>query len=364
MGLPIDGTQTVITSGKKISTGLDVLFGLLGFFALCFFLFGIRYCIMRRKYPSSSSSIDGHEPSLRSYEDAPATGGGLFAGLRKKSRPVGDHKDLGRYELAGRTSPTGGAFLSEDALREMRYNSYMKNERFADTFNSDHTRVGDVEEGMNDEMGWKKSINDDEKSASDAISSMRTVNRNADWDPSPGHGLDWNQGTLVGLDSPRHHRNHISQESARDLSLSPELQHTMHRRKSSDAIGSQLADDSQGGHGRGPSLSFPLLQLPETAFTHDTTPFERVQETALGLDLGEFGGMAGIGTGRRKEKLRSESLDISGIGDTHSSFSGQVPSSIGIERPSSSLSTSVSERGRLRTSPGHGQSPTSSASHL
>ncbi|KAE9394730.1 acid protease [Gymnopus androsaceus JB14] len=310
LGLPIDGSQTVIKGGKKISTGLDILFGLIGFFGLCFLLFGIRFCIMKRKYPNSGGSVDGHGPSLRSFGDAPAAGGGLFSKFRpKKSRPspyISDNKDLGIYELAARTSPTADAFPSADVLREFEI-------RRRYTVNSDRTRVGDVEEGEDSEMGWKKKVggggNGD---AFDGLSTMRTL--------SPQH-------------SSKHHEKNSSQGTARDFSQSPERRPMMHRRESSgDTNGSRSSplrvDDLPGGHSRGPSLSFPLLQLPETALTHDTT--SHVDETALGLDLGDF--------------------------------SDPMPSTLGVERPSSSLS-SGSERGRPARMPsGPRQSTLSSSS--
>ncbi|KIK61799.1 hypothetical protein GYMLUDRAFT_578119 [Collybiopsis luxurians FD-317 M1] len=338
---------------------------------------------MKRKYGGSPGSTDGHGSALRTFGDASAAaaGGGLFAWFRsKKNRPgplTGDHKTLGNYELTARTSPTSDAFPTEDALRQMRYRAYLAKERLTSeyTVNSDLTRVGgDNTDSEDGEMGWRKKTGKDinEKVVSvrsvhqDTFDREQTLTRDADWDPAKD--LDWNRDTLVGLDSLKHQKN-LSMTSARDMSMSPERRPMMHIRQLSDVDGPQGSDPMSDtlGHTRGLSLSRPLLQLPEAAMTSDTAPppldhHDYHERGSSNMDFGEFGagGLAGIGSARRNERLRSESLDVSG--DVH--FRSSSVATV-VERPPSSLSTGGSERGRpLRSPSGPRQSTLSSHSSI
>ncbi|KAJ3881652.1 aspartic peptidase domain-containing protein [Lentinula edodes] len=382
LGQSINGTPMTNSdsSKKSLSVGLDVLFGLIGFFGLCFVLFGIRFCFMRRRYRGSGASTDEHGLPSRAFGDASATNstksGGLFAWFHPKkiSSPyVGDQKGLGAYELAGRTSPTTDTFPSEDALRQMRYQAYMNKERLTSeyTVSSEHTRIGDAEDGNDAEMGWRKKIGEKfPRDTSDGLTTSRTLTQDADWNPAKE--FDWNRDTLVGLDSPTHNKD---EQIANARALSPEGRPIIPRRESSDAAGSRSSRFEPStdllGHGRGQSITLPLLQLPETALMLDSTPLtsQSTQDTAdrspaqttssreNDWDLGEFGsGMAGVGSARRNERLRSESLDISG--DIN------LPSSV--ERPASSYSSYSSrfERGRparTPTGPRHSTLSTSSS---
>ncbi|KAF8073301.1 aspartic peptidase domain-containing protein [Lyophyllum atratum] len=100
--------------GKKLSVGIIVLIGLLGFFALCLGLFGIRWWLFRRRYRR--------------------------AGLAR-----GDEKELGGYALAARGSRDlgtgkgkgvgmgmGGGAPDEDVLRTLRYEAYMQDHGLVD----------------------------------------------------------------------------------------------------------------------------------------------------------------------------------------------------------------------------------------
>ncbi|KAJ4481812.1 aspartic peptidase domain-containing protein [Lentinula lateritia] len=380
LGQSINGTPTTNSdsSKKSLSVGLDVLFGLIGFFGLCFILFGIRFCFMRRRYRGSGASTDEHGLPSRAFGGASATNstksGGLFAWFHPKkiSSPyVGDQKGLGAYELAGRTSPTTDTFPSEDALRQMRYQAYMNKERLTSeyTVSSEHTRIGDAEDGNDAEMGWRKKIGEKfPRDTSDGLTTSRTLTQDADWNPAKE--LDWNRDTLVGLDPPTHNKD---EQIANARALSPEGRPIIPRRESSDAVGSRSSrfepSTDLSGHGRGQSITLPLLQLPETALmltpltsqstqdTADRSPAQTTSSPENDWDLGEFGsGMAGVGSARRNERLRSESLDISG--DIN------LPSSV--ERPASSYSSYSSrfERGRparTPTGPRHSTLSTSSS---
>ncbi|KAF9073316.1 aspartic peptidase domain-containing protein [Rhodocollybia butyracea] len=330
LGEPLDGAQPVSSESKKsLNVGLDVLFGLIGFFGLCFVLFGIRFCVMKRKYRGTGPSPNANGSALRSFEDSPAStaaDGGLFGWFRSKKSThdpyIRDQKDLGAYQLAGRHSLTTDTLPSEDALRQMRYKSYLQRERLASeyTINSEHTRIGDLEDVADGEFGLKKKA--DGKSTPPRDITIGSLSRDIDWDPAKD--LDWNRETLVGLDSSMHYKD-MSWSSARDRSLSPEQRPMMLQLGSKEAGGSRSSrveplSDSPG-HGRGPSITHPLLQLPETALIYDNntpqslpaTPEHDSSRSDLDLDqgeFGEFGGMAGVGSARRNKRLHSESLDM------------------------------------------------------
>jgi len=93
-----DGPVVVDSSsqggGKKISTGIIVLIALLGFFALCCVMFIVRSLVYRRQFYRRQEK--GHQT---------------------------DYKHELAYQLTHRTS---GSIPSEDTLRTMRYEAYLK----------------------------------------------------------------------------------------------------------------------------------------------------------------------------------------------------------------------------------------------
>ncbi|THH14098.1 hypothetical protein EW146_g6193 [Bondarzewia mesenterica] len=137
---PLTGQPTTnsshTTSGKKLSVGVEVLFGLLGFFALCIFLFVTRWFIARRRY---------RQANPRSLED----------GDKK------DGIDFAAYQLARRgsreSSDDGGTRPSEDVLRLMRYEEYKRRTAIRSDYTTDsiRTRV-EGEEGEEGEFGHRK----------------------------------------------------------------------------------------------------------------------------------------------------------------------------------------------------------------
>ncbi|KAF8059233.1 aspartic peptidase domain-containing protein [Lyophyllum atratum] len=99
------GGGTPATGGKKLSVGIIVLIGLLGFFALCLGLFGIRWWLFRRR-----------------YRRAP---GGGSAG----ARDLGTGKGKGKGALG---MGMGGGAPDEDVLRTLRYEAYMQDHGLVD----------------------------------------------------------------------------------------------------------------------------------------------------------------------------------------------------------------------------------------
>lgn len=248
---------TKSSGGKKLSIGIEVLIGLLGFFAVCFLLFGLRWFLVRR-------------------------------GIRKRAAGAGDARDqkndLGEYELTRRGSQSSQDGLpSEDTLRTIRYQKYVKERMLSQyTMSSGRTRV-DPDGGDEDEMGYKR------KSGFDAmdIPDARPVDP---WDPESG--LDWGTTTpnavpaavAPGLSNKSNHSHE------QPLPSPPQTPTT------SD-IGSP---QQRPTHDRGLSISVPLLAHTRHNSRDNSNPD----------DLAEFGlasgsSMAGIGTAARGSMIDS-----------------------------------------------------------
>ncbi|KAG9220227.1 hypothetical protein CCMSSC00406_0009548 [Pleurotus cornucopiae] len=131
--------------GKKISVGIAVLIGLVGFFALCVALFALRWFITRRQWRNAGSSTSGgpksteYQPTRQGSPDVELTAVG-WAGLRGKDRG------------------TEARVMSEDELRALRYEAYMRKERVHSdyTTSSAQTRVNEQDSDIDGEMGFRK----------------------------------------------------------------------------------------------------------------------------------------------------------------------------------------------------------------
>jgi len=91
---PVDADSGSQGGGKKLSTGIIVLIALLGFFAFCCVLFIVRSLVYRRQFYRRQEK--GHQT---------------------------DYKHELAYQL---THHTSGSIPSEDTLRTMRYEEYLK----------------------------------------------------------------------------------------------------------------------------------------------------------------------------------------------------------------------------------------------
>ena len=262
-----EGTQAV---GKKMSVGIDVLIGLLSFFGLCFMLFALRWFVSRRPWGKGNRGV-------------------------RRGEFGGDQKGLGAYELARRGSQSSDSQPSEDALRQMRFEAYVRKNRdsFEHSTSTARTRVGDEGDGGGGgdrELGYKAGLQSVELSPLPGADS---------WDPATG--LDWGGGTLVG---GARTKTPIDPDE-RDEDLSPEW--AGHQR-----TGSQLSVMRPVAHVRVLSDSVPLL--PPTV-DEESPPDDEPGEFGL---VGA-GGMAGVGTAARGGKfgpgLRHGSLGtVEGVG--------------------------------------------------
>ncbi|KIM37150.1 hypothetical protein M413DRAFT_278594 [Hebeloma cylindrosporum] len=181
-------TKTVDVGGKHLSIGILVLIGLLSFFGLCCILFSIRWFIVRRSYRHKSRNAPPDDDDDN----------GLV--MDKKSA----------YRLARRNSAgviaTGD--LSEDQLREMRYQAFLKKEKriLSDgTTDSDRTLAVDQEFRTSGGYAGKAKQNVEEFGVvrwndSESGHGHPQPEENDDdevWDPRTA-GLPWKDSTLVG----------------------------------------------------------------------------------------------------------------------------------------------------------------------
>ena len=104
------------SSSKGLSVGIEVLIGLLGFFGLCFVLFGARWAFMKRKYArerAQAAFADGKDGYALG-----AVGAAGYGPARRKSRSEGSGDD---------------GEPSEDELRRRRYEAYRRTNMTDDT---------------------------------------------------------------------------------------------------------------------------------------------------------------------------------------------------------------------------------------
>lgn len=208
---PLSGTSTTSnndpqTGGKKLSVGIIVLIALLSFFALCCGLFLIRWLMYRKKFKQERD--------------------------RDRQAGLADDKRELAYQLAHRGSGEFTGMPSEDTLRAMRYEAYVKKERTASASFSSRTQA--TPDQM-DEFGAR----------------------------NLGH--DWNGDTLI--DAP--HAPHTPPPVVTTLNDSPNnsLRSSMHSRTSSSPERYRLGlpghqrtpSEMPTAHQRKSSIATPLL---------------------------------------------------------------------------------------------------------
>ncbi|KAG7093672.1 hypothetical protein E1B28_007331 [Marasmius oreades] len=303
-GLPIDddGNRFIGNSEnkKKISVGLEILFGLVGFVILCVGLFGLRWCLYRRKYKAANAVDTRRE--LGAAADAGATaisGSSLFRWWKKQKSPDDNEKKMGTYELAAGRWSEDEFVHHEDVLRRRKFDEYMRRERLKSeyTVSSSYTHV-DVEEDPT-----SKDKKDPDVEMLDTLSERDSVGHSVDphndinreWDPAKE--LDWSQNrdTLVGRDF--------------DKDSSPERTPLSSRRLSNNSVTSPLPVHSRSiktRHHRD-SSGAPLLPL---GFDGVSGSHSRSPTLVTDPDMNEFGvlslSMAGIGTAARNSRIDAE----------------------------------------------------------
>lgn len=225
----MNDTKTVNIGGARLSMGIAVLIGLMSFIGLCAVLFLVRYLLMRRSFRKSQTA---------GSED----GAGFM-----------DQKAA--YQLVKEGTAAGVSTLTEDQLRQIRFDAYKRNT--VSTASSDRTRVESLSPGKKD---------DDFGFGINVVSGDEPVEV---WDPLTA--LDWGVDTTVW----RGRRSDASSVLPHNSPpSSPEISAVRHRRQESD---SDRVFPSQ--HQIQRSVDIPLLsaqqslQLPLTdeGVTHETS---------------------------------------------------------------------------------------------
>ena len=107
-------TTETPSKGKGLSVGVEVLIGLLAFFALCFALFGARWAYSRRKFNRERARAAALEAGENPY--GPDKGGAYV------------FNELG-YQLTPMKTRSSGSGPSEDELRQGRFEAYKRRQR-------------------------------------------------------------------------------------------------------------------------------------------------------------------------------------------------------------------------------------------
>lgn len=224
---PLDGApsqQEVSSNDTKMSVGLEVLIGLIGFFALCFTLFGLKWFMTRRQW-KKQGMVD---------KDGGKEGEGEYRA----------------YQLTRRNSQSSDDAPPVSTLRTLAYSSYTtRKEKVSEyTFDSNGTRV---ELDPVKEFGeWNIKYDHSPPSIFDLSDP---------WDPYAA-----NRDTIVGTDAPlpdspisldflttNHRRTSDEINGVQENTSVPLLTDRHHRRSSSQSSDSDIAEAGVGMAGVG-----------------------------------------------------------------------------------------------------------------
>ena len=236
---PMDGGSTtnndnspsvVSVGGRKMSVGIVVLIGLLSFLGLCGVLFFIRWFLLRRQHRQETAGQSGGDNS--GMDDLVAYMLTRTSRSRRE-RAVGSEN----HEV-----------FSEDELRTIRFESYMRKETKMSTMGSDRTRVGDYESTK-----YRRVYDDPEGREFGLInpSGGAAVDQDLEWDPATA--LDWSGNNTLTQHPPREYEIPTRSASGTRISMSKLPEHGQ----------AHLRSDLQEltiSHGRNSSLAMqPLL---------------------------------------------------------------------------------------------------------
>ncbi|ESK96523.1 aspartic peptidase a1 [Moniliophthora roreri MCA 2997] len=328
VGGPGNGATDTNGEGKKhLSVGLGVLFGLIGFIFLCFGMFGLRWCLAKRKYSKSAGGPDS--TSVRDFgaaSDAGATAlgsgvaaSGLFGWWKREKRTKKSYeKGLGDYELAMR-KPSDDLPPHEDILRRKKFEEYMRRERMTSDYSMStaRTRVGEVDEA--DEVWHKGSVGSFEGGGNDALDTRSdrdsAGHESKPWDPEtdiwgvkgaesgndnaePAHKVS--RSTFTAYHSSRHDSEDESRGSPERVPMISRVYDN-----GASALSSPPPVHTSLRHSRVPSgvPLLPPLELEESPTFQ--SPVLASPPITLDNDMAEFGvaGMAGVGTAARSSRV-------------------------------------------------------------
>ncbi|OSC98151.1 acid protease [Trametes coccinea BRFM310] len=237
---------------KGLSVGIEVLIGLLGFFGLCFVLFGARLAYMKRRW-------------IRQRRGGAVDGLGSGAASKDGSYVL---NELG-YHPASRKSD--GSEPSEDELRAKRFEAYKRRRELESQYTDDTatTRVGDGEPGVDGEFGALKKADEEDPWADTLVDSRRKS-------PPPPLPLQMPTPTICADDLPSARRASYASIPA-------------HQRTPSG----------------GPSSAMPLLAAHSQRDSEDIAEFGMSPDGDRDGDRERPLSMAGVGTASRSRRFGS-----------------------------------------------------------
>lgn len=219
---PMDGVNTSSQSapsdvgGKKISVGIIVLISLLSFLGLCGVLFAVRWFLLRRARMKAAVAPQWTDIDKITY-------------MLTRTSPSK------RKRAAGIDSHEG---LSEDELRRLRFESYMRKERkisSLSSMSSDRTRVSSYKGAK-----YGRVYDDFEGNEFGQISpTRRAAVDEGVWDAATG--LNWGDMTLTHGNSPRAYETPPEPPEPGHARLPSQRQKSTHRKGSSLAMQPLLA---------------------------------------------------------------------------------------------------------------------------
>jgi hypothetical protein len=328
--------------GKKVA--IPVVIGVLGFFGMCFVLFFLRWWMAKRRWKreqAAQNSFMFHDHGANMPGAAPPSSISLLsrflgvfgAGKRGEYAPAkrGSRDDI-IMSTMGTTlrNPGQDHILSEDEIRKIKFEQYMRNSYHTDSSasNYDATMVDNAEKqegaayGAIGEFGVRKRPMKDRLSSYQSdyrIGGSPVVDGAIDysdpWDPQTA--LDWREGATGVHRSPQ-----SSPELDHRLSHSGDYRSPDHRR--SETVSVPLL--SQQEHRYSPPVHYSppapqqppgvdppapqppvmiMLQPPSTDLAHAEEASQDMTEEGTAT-TSATGGMAGVGTAARGSMIDTE----------------------------------------------------------
>lgn len=296
--------QLAVDSGKKLSVGLEVLIGLLGFFALCFILFAARWAVHKRKLAQlrKHQLTHGHSESTDSKGDEYVMHTQTALSLARQST------------LTSRYGPP-----SEDTLRSKRFTEYKRRD-------SELSRA-EVQSGYTDDTARTRVVDADDEKGKDGLGEewgdeLKTGHRELGFRRSRADSGFQQAGDAIDADT---------WTNARATLVDPHHRHSHedHAHEGTPLTNDDSDDINAGGyrdeptHVRIPSVDAAGVAVPLLAHTRGESrdSLGAVQRTPLGLGRPSSRARVGsIGSDSTRDRLSSmefgvtEERRVSGVG--------------------------------------------------
>lgn len=172
-GVGTGRTESSNNGGHKLSVGVEVLLGLIGFFVLCFSIFGARWLWQRRNIARERKANLAR---------------GAYAGANNEDDEKGREAFMmqeAAFILARKSSRSSRYATAEDTLRSQKFNEYMKRRGSEYTDDTARTRVTDDDD---DALGKSKNVKSDGDSPEPTDHDIALQDRELGFRPLSGVG--------------------------------------------------------------------------------------------------------------------------------------------------------------------------------